>query len=81
MTFCLLMTLPKLNISGSNSTKIIFLPTMFLDINQNGDMEFQSTTVYVSLLVADGDVLLDTQDTSILIINSMTFHVSLQMEL
>ena len=54
---------------------------MFLDINQNGDMEFPSMTVYLSLLVADGDVLLDTQDTSILIINSMTFHVSLQMEL
>ena len=54
---------------------------MFLDMNPNGDMEFPSMTVYVSLLVADGDVLLDTQDTSILIINSMTFHVSLQMEL
>ena len=50
---------------------------MLLDMKQSGDMEFPSN---VSCLVVDGDVFLDTHDTSILIIHSMTFQVSLQVD-
>ena len=52
---------------------------MFLDIEQNSDMEFPTVTVIASLLVVDGDEFLNTQSTWIWIIHSMTFHASLQV--
>ena len=72
------MTLQKLNIYGSSSTKENYhpLPTMFLDIKQNSDMKFPSVTVDVSFWVVDVDFL-DTQRTWIWTINFMNFHVSL----
>ena len=60
MLFCLLMTLPKLNISCSSCTKKkSLLQTIFLDFKQNSDMELPIIPVYVSLWVVDGDEILE----------------------
>ena len=76
--FCLLMTLPKLNISCSSCTKNnSLLQTIFLDIKQNSDMEFPIIHVYMSLWVVDRDEFLETESIWICVIHSMTFIVSL----